>query len=495
MNPNLTMQSVQDVQISNCESEGALPQMLHEQNAPVSSETLPTIDEKQLTIQTRGRDGMAMDNIDYLQQLMILKDETDRMSPAMFGDSNETGSSDTMEPRLTLPQFSEPDSELFVPQEYPAEGCHLEESYEGVTVGHLSANTYQRNNGMRQYVGHQDANADDASEYEPHNGDESDSGQSTGVSLTSFPGGNKYSVQEDGMSNEVLQSPAQKNGGRGRKSGVREPVAKTSKEFVARLHRKKYENIKKQLRKERAKKRDNGDEEVVIELPKAKRNRTSSRKAKKPKDEAQPHGNMDNNEAIQKTSNMFHDLDGIVEAASSGAIPATSQVRVNAASRLKQITASKTQGADNRHRGTQAKDLKEAMKTFGYSKVISRGETSYQIKGMRAFLHDWQLTPAAWMSKRENADMPPYGGVLADVPGMGKTVVTLACIVGNVPDKKDILEWSGATLIILPNQQIAEQWGEEIQKHCDIIKPDDVYLFRRSWNPFSIGRIAEFKIV
>ncbi|OHE95165.1 SNF2 family domain-containing protein [Colletotrichum orchidophilum] len=375
--------------------------------------------------------------------------------------------------------FGVADSDLFVTEDHPPKNDSVTTLHGEGTVGHISTNSYQRNDGFRHFVGNQDTTADNASEYDPETETETDDDLGDAPFLD---------LDEDGGSNDASRIATEKPR---KPRAVRGPVAKTAKQYIARDHQKKHQNLKEHFRKEISKKRALGGGEVDVQPPKAKR----PRRRPNSKGTAQPHSNMDNSAVIQKTADMFHNISSVSVAASTGAIPATCQGRVTKASRLKQLTRAGTQGNDNRHSGTQKKDLKEALRFLGHARVRAVGETDYHLQGMRSNLRDCQLTPVVWMVKRENAEAPPFGGVLADVPGMGKTVMSLGCIVGNPPGSEDKLEWSCGTLIIAPNQVVAEQWGEEIQKHVKIIPPEDVYFFRRSSNVLTIGTIAKFTIV
>jgi SNF2 family DNA or RNA helicase len=67
-----------------------------------------------------------------------------------------------------------------------------------------------------------------------------------------------------------------------------------------------------------------------------------------------------------------------------------------------------------------------------------------------------QETAIRWMCGREAAG-DPNGGILADEPGMGKTVMTIGLMLSR-PCK---------TLIVCP-KSVATQWVEEISRFCDI---------------------------
>ncbi|KAK1447273.1 SNF2 family domain-containing protein [Colletotrichum melonis] len=416
-------------------------------------------DGSEMTLQM-PRDEMEIDAVDDQLQLDMLRNTPTQNFPDSFGDI---------------------DSELFVSEDHPPQVESMTTLHDEGRVSRISTNSHQRNNGLRRYVGRQDKSVENASDYDPQTDTDTDTDDDLGDAPTLV-------LDEDGGRNDASCNAAEKL----RKPRLpRGPVAKTAKQYIARDHQKKHQNLKEHFRKEITKKRAMGEDEADVKPPKAKR-RTCARKSN---GAARPHNNLDNSAAIQKIAHMFHDISSVANAASDGAIPASSQSRVTVASRLKQLAQAETHGNDNRHSATQKRDLKEALRFLGRGMVRAVGETDYHLRGMKSNLRDCQLTAVVWMVKRENAETHPYGGVLADAPGMGKTVVSLACVTGNPPDDEDRREWSGATLIILPNQTVAEQWGEEIQNHLDNVPPDDVYYFRRRSNTLSVGRIATFTIV
>ncbi|KAK1715270.1 SNF2 family N-terminal domain-containing protein [Colletotrichum lupini] len=245
-------------------------------------------------------------------------------------------------------------------------------------------------------------------------------------------------------------------------------------------------SLKKEIRKELAKKRPISHEALDIVPPKAKRQRRTR------KISANTDQSTDNKSAPQASPDN-----------AEGAfiqIPLSEMKKVTNAQRQKEIIQKKSTGSNNRRSGTQASDLYEGIKIFGHGKVESLlvgEERKYGLKGMAETtkLLEPQIGPIAWMVKRENGLAPPYGGVLADDMGMGKTVVCLAGIVGNPPPEIPSDGFSGATLVILPGETTVRQWQQELSKHVECISPKEAYYYKRRNHATSGGDISRYKIV
>jgi hypothetical protein len=132
---------------------------------------------------------------------------------------------------------------------------------------------------------------------------------------------------------------------------------------------------------------------------------------------------------------------------------------------LQRLLANIPEGTSAKDAKTDQAKLKQASRSFGYAKVKAV-DGKWLIKGMKSTLYHHQLLGAQWMIQRELSDEAPYGGLLADSMGLGKTVQTLACMVGNPPGEKDCSRGVKATLIVVPSSVI-EQWLDEIRNHAE----------------------------
>lgn len=124
------------------------------------------------------------------------------------------------------------------------------------------------------------------------------------------------------------------------------------------------------------------------------------------------------------------------------------------------------------------KALQQAAKGFGYAQVRAINGR-WKVNGMKSNLYHHQLLGAQWMISRELGGVRPYGGLQADTMGLGKTVQTLACMVGNKPGDKDIKRGIVATLIVVP-AAVLTQWMDEIQTHVEEDALGKVMIFKRS---------------
>lgn len=137
----------------------------------------------------------------------------------------------------------------------------------------------------------------------------------------------------------------------------------------------------------------------------------------------------------------------------------------NKQTQLQRLFANIPDGSSENTARCDKKKLQEASKSFGYAKVKAV-DGKWLVKGMKSTLYHHQLLGAQWMVSRELSDTAPYGGLLADSMGLGKTVQTLACMVGNPPSPDDHKRGLHATLIVVPSSVIG-QWMTEIRAHAE----------------------------
>jgi SNF2 family DNA or RNA helicase len=109
--------------------------------------------------------------------------------------------------------------------------------------------------------------------------------------------------------------------------------------------------------------------------------------------------------------------------------------------------------------------LREAVKSFGY-KQARAVNGRWKLKGMKSTLFKHQVVGVSWMLRQEFSPDGPYGGILADQMGLGKTVQVLAAMSANRPSEEDSRNGHHQTLIIAPAVAIS-QWEKEIERHCD----------------------------
>ncbi|XRM45584.1 hypothetical protein ABZX51_008670 [Aspergillus tubingensis] len=116
---------------------------------------------------------------------------------------------------------------------------------------------------------------------------------------------------------------------------------------------------------------------------------------------------------------------GVVEDAhvnaSLDAIPAS--IDKNKMKALKRLVAT-IPSVDQKEAKSDKKKILEATRKFTCS-PRSDGKLGWNIKGMKTSLYHYQLLGAAFMRDRENSSEGPFGGLLCDIMGFGKTIQAL----------------------------------------------------------------------
>ncbi|KAF7563350.1 hypothetical protein G7046_g764 [Stylonectria norvegica] len=231
--------------------------------------------------------------------------------------------------------------------------------------------------------------------------------------------------------------------------------------------------------------------EVVARIHEADDLRTARSQERKRKRETQSNAASRKRRNVPATKdvrrhmpNVFDSLNDAKANVQDSSIPAIAPIQATTqAEQFAKLKANIPAGCDTRHTSTQAKDLADAVKVFG-NKKVEAVDGKWHLKGMKkdCLLENHQITTSGWMVKRELARSEPFGGMLAHAMGLGKTVMSLACIVGNPPSEEDVKQYCQATLVIVPSKSIADQWKGEIQKHCESPVSALVTIYSKSHN-------------
>ncbi|KAK2039230.1 SNF2 family domain-containing protein [Colletotrichum somersetense] len=287
---------------------------------------------------------------------------------------------------------------------------------------------------------------------------------------------------DEDQNTETSKRPVQKNTkrvtfpGRASRSSQPYPRARTAQQYTANLKWKSEQDLKKDFIKQINLKRRSGDSDIILEPPRAKRRRQQ-------KALASSHG--DPEEAAPSTTTDVSEL---------GAIPNSDLTKVSKKDRRKQIAAATSEGDSNRHLGSQKRDANLGMTIWGLANVDCVNSSDYMLKGIKTPIRGWQLQAATRMVLRENSHGPPYGGILGDQMGMGKTLTSLVLIVGCPPQPQDIQAGCGGTLVVVPGPNVLKEWSEAITRHTEI-QPQDVLIYKQATNILAASQIARYKIV
>ncbi|KAK3317938.1 P-loop containing nucleoside triphosphate hydrolase protein [Apodospora peruviana] len=178
--------------------------------------------------------------------------------------------------------------------------------------------------------------------------------------------------------------------------------------------------------------------------------------------------------------------------------PVTARAATSKVARPKQpkaAFATQRDAAIRAMKGPRAKkgdkaDLIEALKSFGCQKLkpmlykvslpgVERDEYRWRHKGLKSDLFNYQVMGVSWMLGKELSGDAPFGGILADQMGLGKTVQTIATMCANRPTQNDVENLRGVTLVVAP-AAVIPQWKSEVKRHCDFIKSNWIYQYKAS---------------
>ncbi|KAG7287136.1 hypothetical protein NEMBOFW57_006641 [Staphylotrichum longicolle] len=134
---------------------------------------------------------------------------------------------------------------------------------------------------------------------------------------------------------------------------------------------------------------------------------------------------------------MLQGSDPIVARAAQGSMPMPGPIQATRQS--DQVNAMEdfffkiTGNANPGSKSDDERRLAEAIRSFGY-KQVRAANGKWELKGMRSTLYNHQLVGVSWMLRQEFSPDGPYGGILADQMGLGKTVQILAAMSANRPN-------------------------------------------------------------
>ncbi|KAL4889395.1 SNF2 family N-terminal domain-containing protein [Aspergillus ambiguus] len=149
--------------------------------------------------------------------------------------------------------------------------------------------------------------------------------------------------------------------------------------------------------------------------------------------------------------------DVVKEAHASSSLQAIPDVgHRNKEKALAQMIAS-IPNADTKETVSDKNIVIRASRKFTSRPKHDKSKGLWKIKGLRTMLYHYQR-------ERENSETAPYGGLLCDMMGFGKTIQALANIVDGRPD--DDHDPVKTTLIIVPSHLVTH-WKTQIIKHCE----------------------------
>ncbi|KAK1543853.1 SNF2 family domain-containing protein [Colletotrichum paranaense] len=193
---------------------------------------------------------------------------------------------------------------------------------------------------------------------------------------------------------------------------------------------------------------------------------------------------------------LLRPIDAIQERAQAGDLTAAPVIiATTRADQLKKMRESAPEYFEPKFLDRQKRELLEATKAWG-PRAVRAKDGFWEVRGLQSLMHHHQLIVGAWMMGRELKGTPklPRGGILADAMGLGKTIETLSCIVGNQASEMLQEDGKGATLVVVPSGQMISQWMSEVKKHCDKKFSKNIIHFKIG-NKMDIEQLSSFNMV
>lgn len=210
-------------------------------------------------------------------------------------------------------------------------------------------------------------------------------------------------------------------------------------------------------------------------------NLTNKRKRPLKKGNSRKKSNKSNTRE-SRLMNMLRDANPIMARAAQGAMEMPGAIQ--ATRRSDQLKAMKdflfkiSSNPNPRSSPLDMKILNYAVKSFGFRQVRTVNDR-WKLRGMVSTLYNHQLVGVSRMLCQEFSPDGPYGGILGDQMGLGKTVQMLATMSANRPTPEEVRDGRHQTLIIAP-AVVIDQWMREIVRHCDRSFIKSVHHYRAS---------------
>jgi len=153
--------------------------------------------------------------------------------------------------------------------------------------------------------------------------------------------------------------------------------------------------------------------------------------------------------------------------------------------------------------------IRNAIMRFGLKDSATTDDREFHIPNIKTPLTPIQMGTAGWMISRERSTAKRLGngGIVAHDMGIGKTLIAIACIVGNHNNANNTIfgetkESKGRkrdmrhTLIICPNEATVRHWKCEMLKHCpSFFGGKNVYRYRSSHVDGTVDVLKQYKAV
>ncbi|KAK1980371.1 SNF2 family domain-containing protein [Colletotrichum cereale] len=222
----------------------------------------------------------------------------------------------------------------------------------------------------------------------------------------------------------------------------------------------------------------------------------TSRKSRRPRVSADDDSDPDDEKLDSLIEKTLRPYDAIQHRANQGDLPAAPIIKATRRNdQLKQMREAAPEYFEPKFMDEQKRELRQATRSWGHRAVRCK-DGKWEVKGLVTPLLNHQLIVGAWMMGQELRTTPklPRGGILADAMGLGKTIESLSCIVGNQASDSLKEAGKGATLVICPSGQMISQWMSEVKKHCNKGFSRSIYHFKAG-DKMDADSLSSFNIV